>query len=144
MKIENQVCTVEQAKRLSELGIKMNSFLYWKKSCLIKNIDKWIIINSEDSNINEKEDYSAYSVSELDSMLPSTIDDIKLTQWKIQDNNFGIQYRYMMEEPIKYKTFPDRSIFADTEAKVRAELLILIIENKYVTAEECNTRLLNS
>lgn len=59
MKLENQVCSLELAKRLKELGVKQDSLWVWvdrlnnSTVCLSQQVQKLIPI------------YSAFTVSEL-------------------------------------------------------------------------------
>src|ERR1044071_3781768 len=69
MKIEDQVCTLEQAKRLKELGVVQESEFYWMK---------WITVLEDGTEHEWKvvfnkawgEYYSAYTVAESGVMLP--------------------------------------------------------------------------
>src|SRR4051812_36893725 len=71
MKLEQQVCSLELAKRLKELGVKQESLYYWN----IRHI--WIVLKAigEPYITRKPEDYaSAFTVAELGEMLPSEIE----------------------------------------------------------------------
>lgn len=65
MKLEDQVCSLEFAKKLKEVGIEQNSLFYW-----IKESDPYIWFNSNNYPIHtEKFYYSAFTASELGEVL---------------------------------------------------------------------------
>ena len=79
MKLENQVVSLELAKKLKELGFKQDSLYYWAEDeNFIVTKDK--IENSQDWRDNYF--IPAYTVPELGEMLPLKIDDEDLTIWR--------------------------------------------------------------
>lgn len=139
MTIEDQVCTPSQGEKLKELGIEQKSLFYWTHS------KKWGILyyTSIDFSGNPT---SVFNVAELGKILPGIINKCKLTQWPIsgatdETISYGMQYRFRGNDPVNYGTFPSNTIFGDTEAIVRANLLIALLEEKVLTAEEVNKRL---
>lgn len=161
MKLEDQVCSFLQADRLYELGIIQNSLFYYTQSKTPTNpnlahygyrqseMPVWISYDKQSvlSGSNIHIELSAFSVAELGLMLPRMVGDLKLVQWHIASNDsrwalsYGIQYRYKDTDPVHHGTFPMHCVFGDTEAKARAELLICLLTDGKVTAEECNKRL---
>jgi hypothetical protein len=155
MKLEDQIISLEQAMMLRGLGIIQLSLFYHidnrgigyegiKQRDYIKNIQDGIPI---DAGVIKY--FSAFTVAELGVMLPARIKECRLTQWSIYGESnetisYGMQYRYRPNDPVNYGIFPDSSIFGDTEAIARAKLLIALMENKTITPEECNQRLLES
>lgn len=104
MNLENQVCSLELAKRLKELGVKQDNILFW---CEIPSINE-IILCQDHANTNEcyknendiispvaggllcpcyenhkKEFYSAFTAQELLSMLNAFIRIAKETDDEI-------------------------------------------------------------
>lgn len=73
MKLENQVCTLEQAKKLKELGIVQDSLFSWRKGEFYNTgewIFEWYVTNDAyDFEIEPSESYSAFTVAELGMML---------------------------------------------------------------------------
>lgn len=142
MKLENQVCTIEQAKKLLSLCISNDSYFVWgeKDDKTPFCSEGWMFEG------NETQFYPAFTVAELGVLLPAKMDDLKLTQWPIPANDnkayisYGMQYRWKIGD-MNYGTFPIHVVFGDTEAKARAELLICLLADKKVTPEECNKRL---
>lgn len=69
MKIEDQVCSLELAKKLRELGVTQNSLWYW-----VKYGDEYIVISDEKLIIHggtpaNNNVFSAFTVAELGEML---------------------------------------------------------------------------
>lgn len=116
MTLEQQVCSLELAKKLKELRCKQKSLFYWVK---FKN--KWIINDAitslKDLKTNPNlEFYSAYTVAELGEMLPN-MKSGKNTSSDKSDNKW-ICNKHSLE------------FYAETEADARAKMLICLIENK--------------
>lgn len=157
MKIEQQACTLEQAKRLKELGIIQDSVSWWK--C---NDEQEVVICGCHKEMNERHFYfntwySAFTVAELGVMMPEYIHPFeneeyyRLMTWKMcsdnrnQNEKFGIRYR----SKFGIKDFPtfhsehgsSYQLQGQTEAEARAAMLIYLLENNLITAEEVNQRL---
>jgi hypothetical protein len=144
MKITQQVCTLEQAIRLKELGVEQKSQLFfvpWKASdfdgCFIgAACDKGFyhcldgMVETFDAPIY----YSAFSTSELGILLPT---GQFLTGYILHDQ-WGCGYN-----PIKQGLGGEFShgVYGDTEAQARAAMCIYLLEKKMITPEECNKRL---
>ncbi len=72
MKLEDQVCSLELAKKLKELGVKQESLFSW---LYIEKTKKWrLVASSEELEVRSfyvgKELISAFTVAELGEMLP--------------------------------------------------------------------------
>ena len=93
MRIENQVCSLEHAKKLKELGVKQESYFWWSK--LKAKSDKnrvyfWYEKSAEWKVYGWKPDnatilikqlpnsISAFTAAELGEMLPKTVEKGKL------------------------------------------------------------------
>ena len=127
--------------RLQQLGINGKSHFYWHLGAIS---DSWILIDDEHSNVGQ-EDFCAYSVAELGVMLPAYIGTA-------DGGDFAPLYCYrggynaktgIHPGPIKfglsYGTYIIRS--QDNEAEARAAMLIKLLEQKMISAEEVNARL---
>ena len=80
MKIENQVVTIEQAKKLKELGVTAEP-LFWYVIDIDPITPLDIIQKWQHSNFDQCEKYSAFTVAELGVMLPDGRDiDPEYTQ----------------------------------------------------------------
>lgn len=118
MKLQNQVCSYEQAKHLYELGIVQGfTHLEWWYTAIDtrEGPDYSLLLKVEDDEPTSLNTivYSAFSSAELGVMLEGNM-------------------QYVVESPTQ------------TEAYSRAVLLIWLLEQGHVTPEEVNARLLNS
>lgn len=130
MKIENQVCSLEQAKKLKELRVKQDSAFVWG----LLNLSLWYIPSHRRGKETEVNTASAFTVAELGLMLPCAFDTMRSTEfvwkegWKPYDNEDNL--------PFGYETY------FNTEAEARASILIYVIENKLIKVDEVNQRLI--
>lgn len=141
MKLENQVCSLEQAKRLNELGIIQESLFYYCQDIPPNNpslhyygyaqenipIDLLFGKQSELSTSNLFFEYSTFTVAELGVMIPDSY------YLPVNKGNNGWWISNIRTE--------DESKLASIEAEARAEMLIYLLENSLITAEEVNQRL---
>lgn len=130
MKLENQVCSLEFAKKLKELGVKQESLWWWQYPIKDEDTEGYenILSNERAETIVGASYYklvytdcSAFTVAELGEML-----------------NFGMTKSMAMAKggwKCDYElvsTKRDRWVTqeADTEVNARAKMLIWLIENK--------------
>lgn len=151
MNLEQQVCLLELAKQLKELGVKQRSIFYHitfintSSARYDKNNEQvWNDIIGEDewddykerSYLKKLRRYSAFTVAELGEMLP--------TQFYWEDS---AEYVYLRIEkyPDYYKLsyfdhddkwFDWYSIEDVSEANARAKMLIHLLENKLMELPE--------
>jgi hypothetical protein len=132
MTLEQQVCSLELAKRLKELGVKQESFFTWRgwsRGWMI-DVDR----DRQGRRISSVDDgYSAFTVAELGEMLPEAFSwggtQVALSAVKYSG---GWHVRYMSGQYRKSRSvneFQD----AATEADARAKMLIYLLENKLIT-----------
>jgi hypothetical protein len=125
MKIENQVCTLEQAKKLKELGVTAEP-LFWYVIDIDPITPLDIIQKWQHSNFDQCEKYSAFTVAELGVMI----------DW----NHVSQSGPY--KEDQHFYCFTHLQDYSDkNEAIVRADMLIYLLENHLTTPEEVNQRL---
>ena len=69
MELKDQVCSLEQAKKLKKLGVPQKSLWYWKLSgTKFILVDKFYLF---DKNLHgDSRVYSAFTTAELGEMLP--------------------------------------------------------------------------
>ena len=127
MKLEDQVCSLELARRLKELGVKQESFFLWmtfrnlssttphERLTYLATGDERYEISGRSFNV-EQEHFAAFTVAELGEMLPS--ETYSLKHWD------GWRCVYAPSGP--------QSEIANTEADARARMLIHLLENKLV------------
>lgn len=122
MKIENQVCSYDQAQILVQLGIKMKSyFLYNSRKDIMES---WIVDGTEDHFL------PAFTVAELGAMLPNTCFSC-----------FSVQYSDGWEACYSDNIPSIHLAHHKTEAESRAALLIHILEKGVVLVSEINERI---
>lgn len=136
---EEMVCTLEQSMRLNELGIDLSSqFAWcWNGAMLTSEFEKAFFLNLEGFKEEWPEAYPAFTSSELGIMLPQTIKyrktqvaDIKISRfnaWTIFYNRRSSGMNVLMSE-------------SKNEAQARADMLIQLLENQFVTSEFINSQ----
>lgn len=138
MKIEDQVCTLGQAKKLKELGIDQETEFYFRMGKIwhFREVTDWP--NQEQlsdliqSGAESERIFAAYTVAELGEMLPTGYDTMKIT---VNRDSCEWQGYDLDGDP-----FPSEQTYK-TEAEVRATMLIALIEAELLTVEEINNRL---
>jgi hypothetical protein len=122
MKLENQICTLEQAKRLKELGICQDGYFHYGDR-LDGPTESWMHEGDEDVF------YAAFTVAELGVML----DYCSVTRSEMP----GYKGQFCFPGgPIK-----GECLYFPTEAQARAQRLIIALEKEWTTVEEVNNRL---
>lgn len=129
MTLENQVTSLEISKRLKELGVNQKSLFYWAKP----NDDKtgvemnWVLRNAKYHYLAEiGRCYSAFTVAELGEMLPNIVFEKRhpIFHGSMITRDYS-GWVAQIEE--------GRWIHDETEANLRARLLIHLLENKLIT-----------
>ena len=113
MKLEDQVCSLELAKKLKKLGVNQESLWYWhfnEKHCP----DDHINLHKDGNNC------SAFTVAELGEMLP------KASSYKHEDYSWCSLF--VNEEP----AYMAHREYDETEANARAKMLTYLLENKLI------------
>lgn len=111
MELEKQVCSLELAKKLKELGVKQESLFWW-------NISDGIVIGEQ---YRRPPSISAFTVAELGEMLPGNFNTIRRGDgsWLAYDGNAADNVNHQE--------------ISDTEADARAKMLIYLLENNLLT-----------
>ena len=131
MKIEDQVCTLEQAKKLKELRIlQQSAFKYVGELADILDLVttsgyEW---EYHPGHGDRQIQLSAFTVAELGIMLNAKSNETKNCHY----HNPSKMYSHL-------RAF-NPSLFR-TEAESRADYLIFLLENKVMTAHEVNKQL---
>jgi len=142
MKIENQVCTIEQSKKITELTNDFNlesHFVYVPKFPVFNDelrLTTFIEFERRLRNSILSDDakalvtyYPAFTLSELGQML--SYENVPY---------FSTEYdMWMLPKGSKLK---GQGLGSINEAVIRAELLIYALENKLLSSETCNERLI--
>lgn len=127
MILEQQVVSLELAKKLKELGVKQESLFYWVKEYYdplpLRVVDtKWNVIwlaeLVDTISYTKRENLSAFTVAELGLLLPyNTVsgryEEFAGEEWNCENSVLNVF-----------------NIRADTEADARAKMLCYLLENK--------------
>ncbi len=125
MTLQEQVCTLEQAKRLKELGCEQNAYFTWYEFLMKDNSLRYIISSDTKDAIGNNDWCSAYAVAELGEMLTKAFGyakTIRMPQVKAYDEGLDWWHPYLKDNG-NYISFP-------AEAQARAALLIHILEQE--------------
>ena len=127
MKLEDQVCSLEPAKKLKELGAAGESLYVWVNNPNRDrgtNVDNWYLLKRADSYNFKEVRRPAPTVAELGVMLPMSISSFK----SIPGEKRGAW------QATDFDTEPEQAgdQFADTEADARAKMLIHLLEKGLV------------
>jgi len=126
MNLENQVCSLEYAKRLRELGVKQKSYFRWEE----RDTGEIEIYHSKPVSIAHNY-YSAFTVAELGDILP----DWCQTKTYIHPQ-LGRQYEIGTLTWINKSEYEWDCICGDdNEANARAKILIFLLENGIIKNE---------
>lgn len=128
MKLKDQVCSLELAKKLKELGFEQESLFYWaehrdfkkQKNGKMKIVPlgfKLDYFPAGKKSFIDTDTYPAYTVAELGEMLCHTNADII---YHTSSVDFGLEI------------LEGRYFSAETEADARAKMLIYLKEHKLI------------
>ena len=124
MKLEQQVCSLDLARRLKEMGVKQKSLFYWRLE-LPAAVEVWTVeLGNEELGFHNI--YSAFTVAELGEMLPKGTES-----WQhLCDKDCDPRYRG--ENIGWYCELADKSHceLENTEGDARAKMLVWLLENK--------------
>jgi hypothetical protein len=135
MKLENQVCSLELAKKLKELGVKQDSLFYWQQGYreMKGDVSASIFTLTQEKAESKKgmRCFSAFTVAELGEMLPA------MTFSGGSESTFGKFRCWRYKERERASNVNDRDEFyADTEADARAKMLIYLLENALISLKK--------
>lgn len=150
MKIEDNVCTLAQAIKLKELGVKQDSLFYHFPN---PNADEIIkehklspyYIELGDNCMNQdslvrkfvldgfyNKTYSAFTVGELGELMQEYV----LTQYNTHGGYWEWKLlKYDSDLPMGFEVKAENDEF-NTEAEARADMLIYLLENKIIKLGE--------
>jgi len=121
MKIEQQVCTVEQARKLQQLGIAQSTSYFCYAYVGFPDGNSWFGILSKDAPVEGTHEADAFTIAELGAMAAIYHDSDRIS-------------REMLEDVEAF----DSQIW---NAQWLADHVIKLIELGYLTVAECNTSL---
>jgi hypothetical protein len=143
MTLEKQVCSLDLAKRLKELGVKQESEYEWEqersdgkaylKTSGIRGCRRCgAIINGFPRPRITVEHYAAFSVAELGELLPYEIKRSEQGQDRTLILTIKHQCVISYKEKWNYRETPECK--GRTEADARAKMLIYLLDNKLMEA----------
>lgn len=116
MELEKQVCNLELAKKLKELGVMQESYLIWIRGY---QEDSWsLTVSKFNHHVNR---YAAFTVAELGEMLPIGLDS-KGQAIQIERSKDG-----WVSGLRTYREFI-KTFIEPREADARAKMLIYLLE----------------
>ena len=127
MKLEEQVCSLELAMRLKELGVKQESLLWWRETTVSGEayISHW---EGPKTSLH----YSAFTVAELGTLLPVDLQydlasnlPTRTTSggWRVDLDDEGMLYA------------------GSSEADARAKMLVYLLEHQPIDrVRRCESR----
>lgn len=135
MKLEEQVCSVEYAQRLKEVGIHQVSLFYWQYF-LGHN---FIILDAATAATYTTETYSAFSVGEIGELLRVFIRNRQLAilkEYSYHENNYYWSVTYIdtsqdLRLQSQFKRFCEENM-----ANALAKMLIYLLENNRMKLPE--------
>jgi hypothetical protein len=157
MKLEQQVCTLEQAKKLRELGVDAKSYFNWVNHSTHARFSgyEWSVFNPQRIRDADEivEVISAFTVAELGVMLPMIVSNAEddfflcmfkgnkgwLVEYHTNKKDAAVNSEGELDRPRGYLFNTYRRSYNLAEAM--AEWLIVLLESKLITAEDCNKRL---
>jgi len=157
MKLEDQLILKEQAKKLKSLRVTADAIwylVYPVNDRIISSLTgvchkDWAnqLMQENDGGEFDLEIAPAYSVAELGELLPDKF-QYQMSECFVDSVKFCKEYRWIAgihtvwahnKPVVAKKYFP-----GDNEAKIRADVLIYLLETHHITAEDCNKRLLEA
>ena len=135
MPLENQLCTLEHAKKFDELGVKAESYFVWitgvdgqlKPFISVKDHARW-------KPETLKHSYPAYSSAELGVLLPTWTGEKQLLIYK-DDEEFIMGYKALSKRYTARIPFSPYSC-KEHEAHAKAEILIELLEKGIVKPQD--------
>ena len=136
MKLEKQVCSLELAKKLKELGVKQDSIFHWcwdvETPYILFQEELPKFANKDYANrkimtYNEAKYSSAFTVAELGEMLPNPLEGKIIGGYKFfGSEHVGSEWECGSDKMLEH-TFTDKF-----EANARAKMLIYLKENNLI------------
>jgi hypothetical protein len=115
---------LDQAKKLKELGVDTDSYVWWEFSSLT---NEWKLDNkgNADAWCCGKGEYPAYTSAELDEIIMNYVETFQISVWRTESSRgMTVEWEYQDGETEGY----DCQIMNGAQA--RAEFLIYLLENK--------------
>jgi len=119
MELEKQVCSLESAKRLKELGVRQDSLFYWQVRAYARPTETPRVVYRSDRTYRGVIcHHSAFTASEIGMMLPAHSENPE----RFEDGAWWCNSQCSWGGCVSHKS----------EAEARAKNLIYLIENELV------------
>jgi hypothetical protein len=128
--LEKQVCSLDLAKRLKELGVKQWGSVLFYHDTRLKKVAWRGDIQTAPVDFGDRY-IAAFTVAELGEMLPRTFESGS-TIWPEAEKRWVCSYQSTDYDSVENDN-PEWIEYAPTEADARAKTLVHLIENKLVT-----------
>lgn len=123
MKLEDQVISLELAKRLHELGVNQDSYFCWNTTGF-GEFQSWDIVQNRWRGVRSSLGiYAAFTVAELGELLPGCVESHH-SDMRLPENRWACSK--VRQGDSQWNVFIQVQ-FAKTEADVRAEMLIHLL-----------------
>lgn len=142
MNLENQVCSLESARKLKELGVKQESLFYWQTRTFARpNETPNLVYISNRSFRDTLVHDSAFTVAELGDLALKESNIVwKIFFHRVSDGSSPTGWEHMIYSSSNDLGFCAPADFPDfinhTEAEARAKCLIYIIEKGLVDVKK--------
>ena len=158
MRIELQVCRLESAKRLKKLGITQASFFKWTNEHEhprggYECNSVYRVYDHGQFSAGDSRTFAAFTASELGILLPPFFPTFVHDNFRFSHcENYRVDTFPLLDSGEEHEQTPAYIINKELvpiqaggqEAESRALMLIYLLENKIITAEECNNRFLQA
>lgn len=130
MKLQDQVVSLEIARRLKELGVKQESLFWWVHHDSLE-LNPWVEYKPNKTRYRNygkiNRHVSAFTVAELGEMLPRYVKDT----WELSVCKFMGKWEVRYEESVSSTEW--LSELQNTLANAMGLMLIYLLENKLLT-----------
>lgn len=124
MEIEKQVCSLENSKRLKELGVVRESLFFWELNKANKYFKGKVTFGDPSLENSWAIPFPAYTVAELGEMLPEG-----LIVFSSGSNGWEVEF---------WVQDCEHEVVDKSEADARALMLIWLLETGRITKDEVN------
>lgn len=141
MKKEEQVCTLDQGKKLEELGVKADAIFFWYRGFSNVNGPAGTLVTKEwcDERCVQNAIYPAYTVAELGEMLPHTLFGEKMLIVSAPSEETEYLWCAMYVDVTEaLSEVKEHWADGDTMAEALAQLLIYLLTNKLIDVNKIN------
>jgi hypothetical protein len=133
MRIEEQVCSLELAKRLKELGVKQESAFWWEQVKLAGK-NEWakqyeLAFNNRAKPYSDLHIVCAFTVAEFGDVMALHVASYQVEHDDVDANENWEHWCCIQYVPGNHSKYL-HVVFANTEANARAKMLVYLLESK--------------